>query len=385
MKRWIMHVDMDAFFASVEQFDHPEYRGKALIVGGQSDRGVVSTCSYEARKYGVRSAMSMVEARKRCPHAIFVTGRMSRYAEVSASIMDIFKEFSPCIEPLSIDEAFLDLTGMDNLVGDITKLGREVKDKIKMKTGLTASVGIAPNKFLAKLASDLEKPDGLVIIREEEAEKIIAPLSVRRIFGIGEKAEKGLLQLGITTIGQLAACDPRFLKKVLGNNADTIHLLAQGKDERPVECFHEIKSIGKETTFAADLTKPAERRSELLDLCEQVGWRVRKRGVAGHTVTLKVKYASFKAITRSATMEVPVSLDEEIFAIINRLAEQVAWTEPVRLLGVSLSKLVPEGGEPLVAMADDAVMRKRNAVLDSLKNRFGEKIIKRGNIEKETR
>ena len=385
MKRWIMHVDMDAFFASVEQFDHPEYRGKALIVGGQSGRGVVSTCSYEARKYGVRSAMSMVEARKRCPHAIFVTGRMSRYAEVSASIMDIFKEFSPCIEPLSIDEAFLDLTGMDNLVGDVTKLGREIKDKIKMKTGLTASVGIAPNKFLAKLASDLEKPDGLVIIREEEAEKIIAPLSVRRIFGIGEKAEKGLLQLGITTIGQLAACDPRFLKKVLGNNADTIHLLAQGKDERPVECFHEIKSIGKETTFAADLTKPAERRSELLDLCEQVGWRVRKRGVAGHTVTLKVKYASFKAITRSATMEVPVSLDEEIFAIINRLAEQVAWTEPVRLLGVSLSKLVPEGGEPLVAMADDAVMRKRNAVLDSLKNRFGEKIIKRGNIEKETR
>ena len=385
MKRWIMHVDMDAFFASVEQFDHPGYRGKALIVGGQSDRGVVSTCSYEARKYGVRSAMSMVEARKRCPHAIFVTGRMSRYAEVSASIMDIFKEFSPCIEPLSIDEAFLDLTGMDNLVGDVTKLGREIKDKIKMKTGLTASVGIAPNKFLAKLASDLEKPDGLVIIREEEAEKIIAPLSVRRIFGIGEKAEKGLLQLGITTIGQLAACDPRFLKKVLGNNADTIHLLAQGKDERPVECFHEIKSIGKETTFAADLTKPAERRSELLDLCEQVGWRVRNRGVAGHTVTLKVKYASFKAITRSATMEVPVSLDEEIFAIINRLAEQVAWTEPVRLLGVSLSKLLPEGGEPLVAMADDAVMRKRNAVLDSLKNRFGEKIIKRGNIEKETR
>ncbi|NCD08975.1 MAG: DNA polymerase IV [Negativicutes bacterium] len=385
MKRWIMHVDMDAFFASVEQFDYPEYRGKALIVGGQSDRGVVSTCSYEARKYGVHSAMSMVEARKRCPHAIFVTGRMSRYAEVSAIIMDIFKEFSPCIEPLSIDEAFLDLTGMDNLVGDINKLGRQVKDKIKVQTGLTASVGIAPNKFLAKLASDLEKPDGLVIIREEEAEKIIAPLSVRRIFGIGEKAEKGLLQLGITTIGQLAACEPRFLKKVLGNNADTIHLLAQGKDERPVACFHEIKSIGKETTFAADLTNSTERRSELLDLCEQVGWRVRNRGVAGHTVTLKVKYASFKTITRSATMEVPVNLDEEIFAIINRLADQVSWTEPVRLLGVSLSKLVPEGGEPLVAMADDAVMRKRNAVLASLKNRFGEKIIKRGNIEKETR
>ena len=385
MKRWIMHVDMDAFFASVEQLDHPEYRGKPVIVGGQSERGVVSTCSYEARKFGVRSAMSMVEAHRRCPQAIFVQGRMSRYAEISRSIMAVFREFSPCIEPLSIDEAFLDMTGITGVAEDIAKAGLAIKTRIKEKTGLTASVGIAPNKFLAKLASDLEKPDGLVIIREEAAKDLIAPLPVRKIFGIGEKTEKGLLQLGILTIGQLADCDPKFLKKVLGNNAETIHLLAQGKDNRPVECVQETKSIGKETTFPYDLTTPRERHSELLDLCEQVGWRLRNNEVAGHTVTLKVKFASFRSITRSSTVEIPVNFDEEIFTVISRLAEQVAWTEPVRLLGVSLSKLVPAGVAPLVAAEDDAAMRKRNAVLDSLKNRFGENIIKRGNIEKETR
>ena len=385
MKRWIMHVDMDAFFASVEQLDHPEYRGKPVIVGGQSERGVVSTCSYEARKFGVRSAMSMVEAHRRCPQAIFVQGRMSRYVEVSRTIMAVFREFSPCIEPLSIDEAFLDMTGITGVAEDIAKAGLAIKTRIKEKTGLTASVGVAPNKFLAKLASDLEKPDGLVIIREEAAKDLIAPLPVRKIFGIGEKTEKGLLQLGILTIGQLADCDPKFLKKVLGNNAETIHLLAQGKDNRPVECVQETKSIGKETTFPYDLTTPRERHSELLDLCEQVGWRLRNNEVAGHTVTLKVKFASFRSITRSSTVEIPVNFDEEIFTVISRLAEQVAWTEPVRLLGVSLSKLVPAGVAPLVAAEDDAAMRKRNAVLDSLKNRFGENIIKRGNIEKETR
>ena len=385
MKRWIMHVDMDAFFASVEQLDHPEYRGKPVIVGRQSERGVVSTCSYEARKFGVRSAMSMVEAHRRCPQAIFVQGRMSRYVEVSRTIMAVFREFSPCIEPLSVDEAFLDMTGITGVAEDIAKAGLAVKTRIKEKTGLTASVGIAPNKFLAKLASDLEKPDGMVIIREEAAKDLIAPLPVRKIFGIGEKTEKGLLQLGILTIGQLAGCDPKFLKKVLGNSTETIHLLAQGKDNRPVECMQETKSIGKETTFPYDLTTPGERHSELLDLCEQVGWRLRNNEVAGHTVTLKVKFASFRSITRSSTVEIPVNFDEEIFTVISRLADQVAWTEPVRLLGVSLSKLVPAGGAPLVAAEDDAAMRKRNAVLDSLKNRFGENIIKRGNIEKETR
>lgn len=380
MKRWIMHVDMDAFFASVEQLDFPEYRGKPLIVGGQSNRGVVSTCSYEARKYGVHSAMPMVEARRLCPQGIFVPGRMQRYTEISQAIMDVFNEFSPCVEQLSIDEAFLDLTGMERLVGDVTKLGQAIKASIKERTGLTASAGIAPNKFLAKLASDLQKPDGLVIIREEEAQSFIAPLPVRKIFGIGERAEKGLLQFGITTIGQLAACEPQYLKKIFGNNAETIHLLAQGKDDRPVECMREMKSIGKETTFLADLCTAKDRQRELLDLCEQVGWRVRNRGIAGHTVTLKVKYASFKVITRSLTLEVPVSLDEEIFALIMRLATQVTWTEPVRLLGVTLSKLVPEEGEPLLAFEEDKKRRDRNAVLDALKNKFGEKIIKRGSI-----
>lgn len=382
MNRWIMHVDMDAFFASVEQLDYPEYRGKPVIVGGQSERGVVSTCSYEARKYGVHSAMPMVEARRLCPGAIFLQGRMSRYAELSKLVMSVFREFSPCVEQLSIDEAFLDLSGMEKIYDDIVQAGQEVKKKIRATTGLTASVGLAPNKFLAKLASDLKKPDGLVVIREEEAARVIAPLPVRKIFGIGEKAEKGLRQLGIITIGQLASCDPKYLKGVLGSNAETVCLLARGKDERPLECEHEAKSIGKETTFPADLTTAAERHSALLSLSEQVGWRLRKHGSEAHTVTLKVKFASFRMVTRSLTVEVPIGFDEEIFSLLLRLSREVSWNEPVRLLGAYVSRLTAPEGAPLLAMEEEALMRKRNEVLDSLKNRFGERVIKRGRVEK---
>ncbi|MEG1412409.1 MAG: DNA polymerase IV [Acidaminococcaceae bacterium] len=380
MKRWIMHVDMDAFFASVEQLDHPEYRGQPLIVGGQSPRGVVSTCSYEARRFGVHSAMSMVEAHRLCPDGIFVCGRMWRYVELSRQVMQIFTEFSPCVEQLSIDEAFLDLTGMEHLVPDITQLGVRLKERIKTQTGLTASAGLAPNKFLAKLASDLRKPDGLVLITAEEAQSFIAPLPVRKIFGIGKMAERGLAQLGISTIGELAACEVRYLQSIFGKNAEQVHLLAQGLDTRPVENLREAKSIGKETTFAEDLRTEVSRRDALLDLCEQVGWRVRNAGVAGHTVTLKVKYASFKVLTRSVTTETPVSLDEQLFALIMTLATAVKWSEPVRLLGVTLAKLEPEGAAPLLEFAEDTKRKQRAAAIDALKNKFGEKIIKRGHL-----
>ena len=207
MQRWIMHVDMDAFFASVEQFDNPDLMGLPVIVGGQSDRGVVSTCSYEARVYGVHSAMPMIEARRLCPQAVFLPGRMKRYQEVSRQIMNIFDSFSPLVEQLSVDEAFLDISGMELLAGSERDIGFKVKRSIKEKTGLTASVGIAPNKFLAKLASDMQKPDGLLVIRAEEAEGMLKPMSVRRIFGIGRSAEKSLLQFGIATIGQIADAD----------------------------------------------------------------------------------------------------------------------------------------------------------------------------------
>ncbi|HIU64216.1 MAG TPA: DNA polymerase IV [Candidatus Avacidaminococcus intestinavium] len=373
-----MHVDMDAFFASVEQLDNIEYRGKPVIVGGQSVRGVVSTCSYEARKYGVRSAMSMVEAHKRCPEAIFVEGRMARYAEISRCVIKIFKEFSPCVEQLSIDEAFLDISGLEKVHGSVEEMGKKIKEQIKTITGLNASVGIAPNKFLAKLASDLRKPNGLVIIKKDEAERLLAPLPVRKIFGIGKQAETKLLKWQIRTIGELAKADSNILRSVFGKNAESVRLLAKGIDERPIECDYDRKSIGKESTYLEDLRYAEERHEALIKLCEQVGWRLRKQGLESHTVTLKVKFASFRVLTRSLTVERPVCFDEEIMAIVSTLATEIKWAEPVRLLGVSLSKLTLALEVPLFCAEEEEAMRKRNSAVDLLKNKFGENIIKRG-------
>lgn len=375
--RWVMHVDMDAFFASVEQLDNPQYRGKPIIVGGKSHRGVVSTCSYEARKYGVHSAMPIVQAHRLCPNGIFVAGRMGRYMEVSRQIMQVFAEFSPCVEPLSIDEAFLDLSGMENLVGNIATLGSNIKKRIKEVTGLNASVGLAPNKFLAKLGSDLRKPDGLVIISASEAREFIAPLPVNKIFGIGKSANEALNKIGVFTIGQLAVCDEVYIKQILGKNTVLVQNLARGIDDRLVENSREAKSIGKETTYMEDLLTKENYHDALWDLCQQVGWRVRNKELAGHTVTLKVKYSSFKSVTRSITIESAVSLDEDIFALVEKLIAQVKWLEPVRLLGVSVSKLVP-AGEFSLAFDQDEKRKKRNAALDALKNKYGEHIIKRG-------
>ncbi len=377
MMRWIMHVDMDAFFASVEQLDNPAYRGLPVIVGGNSVRGVVSTCSYEARRFGVRSAMSSVMAYRLCPQGIFVQGRMWRYKEVSQQIMSIFHEFSPQVEPLSIDEAFLDLTGMEHLVGDVPALGQQIKDRIHAVTGLTASVGLAPNKFLAKLASDLRKPDGLVIIRQEEAADFIAPLPIGKIFGIGKQAEQALHKLGVITIGQLAACDTAYLAKALGNNAGVVKQLAQGLDDRPVVSDREAKSIGRETTYDFDLQHQREIQAGLGALCQQVGYRVRGEGVAGHTVTLKVKFNDFQSITRSFSTERAISLDEDIEDIVRQLTTKVKWNKPVRLLGVYVSKLEPSGAV-LLEEADDTRNKKRTQVLDALKDKYGESIIKRG-------
>ena len=371
-----MHVDMDAFFASVEQLDHPEYRGKPVIVGGLSGRGVVSTCSYEARKFGVHSAMPMTTAHRLCPQAIYVQGRYGRYQEVSREIRKIFQEFSPLVEPLSIDEAFLDLTGMEALAGDVYVLGPKIKQAIRERTGLTASVGMAPNKFLAKLASDLRKPDGMVIIRPEEAAAAIAPLPVGRIFGLGQRSVAALEKMGIRTIGQLAACDPRLLRPLLGKNAEEIRNRAQGLDSRPVVPDEQRKSLGKENTFPVDLVGMETCLGALWDLCQQVGWRLRCAGLSGCTVTLKVKTGTFQLLTRSRTVEEPLSQDEELMEQIRLLARQLSWSQPVRLLGVSVSHLVPAGSQSLAL--DDERRQKRNQALDALKQRFGEDIIRKG-------
>lgn len=381
LQRWIMHVDMDAFYASVEILDNPELKGLPVIVGGRSARGVVSTCSYEARKFGVHSAMPLFEARRLCPHGVYLPVRPHRYAEMSGKIMAIFRETSPLVEQLSIDEAFLDLTGMERLGGAET-IARKVQDRIMDELKLSASVGLAPNKFLAKLASDMRKPHGFVKIAPEEAAPLLAPMPVSKIFGIGRSAEEKLKQFGIEKIGQLAAADITILRKVFGINAEQVKLLARGLDDRPVVNEEEAKSIGKENTFDRDLTDFESCREEVLDLCGQVGWRLRREKLAGHTVTLKVKFADFHTITRSATSDRLIAWDEDIFALVEKLLQKINVKPGVRLLGVSVSNLFCPEDEPTLGFEEDERMKKRNQAIDVLKGKFGENIIKRGIAEK---
>ena len=377
MKRYIMHIDMDAFFASVEQLDNPELKGKPLIVGGQSCRGVVSTCSYEARKFGVHSAMPMVEARRLCPHAEFLQGRMWRYEEVSREIMRIFHEEAPLVEQLSIDEAFLDVSGMERLCKDVRNIGWRIKERIKNEIGLTCSVGLAPNKFLAKMASDMQKPDGFTVITHEKARSFIAPLPVTKIFGIGGAAKQMLAQFGIATIGQLANADRSILQKVFGKNADKVQHLAMGLDDRPVIPETAPKSIGRETTFEKDLYTFEDCKAAILELSGQTGFRLRNKGYSGRTVTLKVKFKDFKIITRSISSEGDISCDEEIFSLAVKLLQDVAYENGVRLLGVTVSNL-QDGSCGSLCFEENTKLLQRNAAVDNLKKRFGENIIARG-------
>lgn len=380
-QRWIMHVDMDAFYASVEVLDNPKLKGLPVIVGGRSARGVVSTCSYEARRFGVHSAMPLFEAKRLCPQGIYIPVRMARYEEVSARIMEIFRETSPLVEQLSIDEAFLDLTGMESL-GGAESIAHQVQDRIQDELKLSASVGLAPNKFLAKLASDMEKPHGFVRILPEEAAQILAPMPVNKIYGVGESAEEKLKLFGIEKIGQLAVADVGLLRKVFGINAEQVKLLARGLDDRPVVNEEEAKSIGRENTFDTDLTDMDSCREEVLDLCGQVGWRLRRERLAGHTVTLKVKFADFRTITRSSTGDRAVVWDEDIFLLSEKMLRKINVMPGVRLLGVSVSNLFRPEDEPVLGFEENERMQKRNRAVDALKSKFGENIIRRGITER---
>lgn len=383
MERIILHIDMDAFFASVEQRDHEEYRGKPVIIGGLGPRGVVSTASYEARKFGVHSAMPMVTARRRCPDAIFLPGDHAKYSAVSRQIFSVLSRFSPVIEQLSIDEGFLDLTGMERLMDSPRAYGEAIKRAVREETGLTASVGVAPNKFLAKLASDMEKPDGLVVIRPEDAERVLAPLPVSRIFGVGKKTEARLSALGFKTIGQLAAADRGRLARALGDRmAAQLIALAHGLDDRPVEPTRAAQSIGREETFDEDIHSREEAERVLLSLSEEVGWRLRREGLAARTVTLKLRFAPFDTYTRQQTFPDPVSYDEDIFAAARALFR--AFPSPpgagIRLLGVSAGNLCTEG--ELSLFDDHEKKEKLYGAIDQLKSRFGESILTRAALAK---
>lgn len=313
MRRWIMHVDMDAFFASIEQLDHPDYKGHPVIVGGLSSRGVVATCSYEARKFGVHSAMPISRAKKLCPDGIYVYPRMDRYKEVSHQIFSIMKEFTPYIEPLSIDEAFLEVSGMSTMYSGPKALGRAIKDRVYEKTGLIISAGLAPNKFLAKLASDLDKPDGLVVIPYGREKDILAPLPIKRIWGVGPHTEKRLKAGGFHLMRHIQALpDERSLIPIVGNQARRIWELANGIDERPVETDRKIQSIGAEETYEEDLVDGSAVEIEFRYFANRLSKRLRKRNLLGHTVSIKVRYDDFTTVSRQKRLDSP-SDHEHVF------------------------------------------------------------------------
>ena len=381
MERLVMHVDMDAFFASIEQRDHEEYREKPLIVGGLSGRGVVSTCSYEARRFGVHSAMPIVRARRLCPQGIFVEGDYANYKAVSQQIFAIFARYAPVVEPLSIDEAFLDLTGMELLMESPRAYAEKLKAEIREKTGLVASVGIAPNKFLAKLSSDLEKPDGLVIITEQTKQAVLDPLPVGRIWGVGQKTAARLEALRIRTIGQLRRTPRERLVRAFGAHmADHLLALASGIDTRPVAPRESAKSIGKEVTFPADIESAEEVERVLLALAEKVGYRLRRTGCKGRTVQLKLRLGDFRTYTRSRTLAEATCYDREIYETALALYRALGVKQGIRLLGISVSGFDTSGAISL--FHEEARKENLYAAIDAIKKRFGEQGITKAQLLK---
>jgi DNA polymerase-4 len=379
----VIHVDMDAFYASVEVMDNPALAGKPVIVGGTPEtRGVVAAASYEARKFGVHSAMSSYRAHKLCPHGVFILPRMSRYVEVSRQIHGILDSFTPLVEPISIDEAFLDVTASESLFGTGAEIGRTIKQRIRREIGLVASVGIAPNKFLAKLASDLEKPDGFVVITQDGAEARLAPLPVSRLWGVGKVTEAKLVAAGIHTIGDVVRADHAKLERLVGSYAPHMQELARGLDDRPVIPDAEAKSIGAENTFPRDIADAEALRAELDLLSERVAERARADGVVGHTVNLKARYADFTTVTRAVTLPGPTSESVVIRGAARLLLEERLDREgrALRLLGVSLSNLThaDELSGDLFATPRTSRNRTLDGVMDALRARFGARAVRRG-------
>jgi len=378
----ILHVDMDAFYASVEQRDRPELGGRPVIVGGiPRERGVVAAASYEARRFGVHSAMPAATAVRLCPQGVFLRPRIDHYAAISGQIQEIFRRFTPLVEPLSLDEAFLDVRGSVRLFGSEEEIARRIKSVIREELRLVASVGVAPNKFLAKIASDLEKPDGLVVVRSGQEQAFLDPLPVGRLWGVGKVGCRAFESLGIRTIGQLRALPRETLVNRFGAPGEQIWRLARGIDDRPVVPEHQAKSLSHETTFECDVSDRQVLRSWLLDLVEQVGRRVRACGLKGRTVGMKVRYSDFRTVTRAETLGEPTDLTSEIWRAAVGLFENrlPAALPPVRLLGVSLTGLDASAErQALLFNREERTRQSRlDRVTDQIQDRFGQSAIGR--------
>jgi DNA polymerase-4 len=338
--RKIIHIDMDAFFASVEQLDTPALRGKPVAVGGGSMRGVVAAASYEARQYGVRSAMPSVTAARLCPELIFVRARFDRYQEVSQQIREIFFEYTDLVEPLSLDEAYLDVTENKRGMTSATHIAREIRARIHAETLLTASAGISINKFLAKVASDLNKPDGMTLIPPERAEAFLEKLPIEKFFGIGAKTEAKMKRLGIFVGADLKARSELDLAQIFGKAGRHYYRIVRGLDKRPVKPDRLRKSVGAEHTFSEDLSTETQMLDQLAPIVQKVCTRMAQGDLAGRTITLKIKYHDFQITTRSRSLDHFVHRYEDIFPVITALLHQPAFPDrPVRLLGASVSNL----------------------------------------------
>jgi DNA polymerase-4 len=337
---------MDAFYASVEMLDNPALKGKPVIVGGSERRGVVCAASYEARKFGVHSAQPTATAKRLCPNGIFLPLRMERYQEASERVFEIFHRYTPLVEALSIDEAFLDVTASTRLFGTPGEIAKKIKDAVKRETGLTVSAGVAASKFVAKIASDLRKPDGLTIVARGKEREFLAPLPVGKLWGVGKVTQAALHRMGVETIGDLSRIPAEVLSGKFGKHGVLLHELSLGIDERDVVPEREAKSIGREETYPRDLIEMESIKKELLSLAMRVAERTRRHGVKGRTITLKVKYHDFTMITRAATLDHGTDDGGEVYrCVLELLPRTEAGSRPVRLLGISLSGLT-EGGEP---------------------------------------
>lgn len=382
-KRIIVHVDMDAFFASVEQLHHPEWRGKPVIVGadpkGGKGRGVVSTASYEARQYGIHSAMPISKAYRLCPHGIYVPPHGDLYSHYSRQVFEILYQFTPLVEVISIDEAFLDVTGSLHLFRSVEGVAAQIKDRICTKTGLSASLGIAPNKSVAKIASDYQKPDGLTIVAPENIQDFLDPLPIRKLFGVGEKTYETLHHLGISTVADLRRYPAEFLEKRFGEAGEHLYRMARGIDERQVQVNEEIKSISHETTFETDQTDPELISNTLLHLSAKVSQRLRKHGLKGKTIQLKIRFFDFTTFTRRKTLTNHTNLTEDIFRLGKKMLDEFQPSElskPIRLIGIGVSHLVDEKGTQISLW--DVQNEKKLAlekIVDQLQEKFGKSAI----------
>ena len=384
----ILHIDMDAFYASVEQLDNPWLKGKCVMVGGTSNRGVVSASSYEARRFGVRSAMPIFQARQKCPDGVFVPPRMERYKEMSKKIMAILREFSPQVEVVSIDEAYMDISGGQRMLGDPEMVAMDIKNEIKKNLSLTCSVGVAPGKFLAKVASDMDKPDGLTIIRPQQVHQFIENLPVQKVPGVGKKTIVQLESIGVKTLGDVKKFPDKILLDRLGKFGQRLIALASGQDHSTVTPWSPHKSISSECTLGEDTLDKKLLHKHLLKQSEEVARQLRKAGFKARTITIKLKHADFKQFTRSKTIDTPTRSSETIFRHAAGLLDKYQLTQKIRLIGVGTSGFKSAGQPVQLDLFDrvkecDQTWEKVDRTVETITKKFGRDAIKRGTLSEQ--